>query len=205
MHFINWDQNLKNLDSRYIICQDTKLVGSACSWLYIFMEWQLEFSNKNKQARKWKEEKRNKKRKIDQQSSQPSEKKKQRNRLPPQPISGACCSTHYHLTTHHRHNTSLSPHSIPMAVWCLTCSMNNVYAHIHLGSSLSLWRKHNLSSCMRHKWVSSVFESLWPISHHSQSATSTLPNNYAVDSCCTGMNVKVWNTRNKDQVPQEKP
>ena len=26
-----------------------------------------------------------------------------------------------------------------------------------------------------------------------------------VDMCCTGMNVKVWNTWNKDQVPQEKP
>ena len=25
------------------------------------------------------------------------------------------------------------------------------------------------------------------------------------DTRCTGMNVKVWNTRNKDQVPQEKP
>ena len=56
-------------DARYIICQDTKLVGSACPWPYIFMEWQLEFSNKNKQACKWKEEKRNKKRKIYQQCS----------------------------------------------------------------------------------------------------------------------------------------
>ena len=26
-----------------------------------------------------------------------------------------------------------------------------------------------------------------------------------VDMCCMGMNVKVWNTQNKDQVPQEKP
>ena len=69
MHSTNWNQNLIFFDSRYIICQDTKLVGSACSWPYIFLEWQLEFSDKNKQARKWKEEKRNKKRKMNQQCS----------------------------------------------------------------------------------------------------------------------------------------